>query len=148
MYSERLFVAKGSRRLVCAPGALDFRLAIALDAEDRIRLGVRWAAEIRIYIFPDDTAVRRHLEEAAEHPFVDEGVAVGQAPRVRNTVAEEILRQAFLELPRDRFRRRVDFQDARIRERFVEPVWPVIEKKHVPVLEQVRRVLTGERRRS
>src|SRR5262245_43660103 len=87
--------------------AFDLRLAIALDAEDRIRLSVRWAAEERIHILPDDAAVRRHLEKASKHPFVDERVAVAQAHRVRDAVAEEILHGTVLELPHDRLRCRV-----------------------------------------
>src|SRR5215218_7887807 len=97
--------------LCCAPRTLDLRLAIALDPEDRIRLGFWWAAEKRVDVFPDNAAFWRHLEEAPEYAFVDQRIAVRHAHGVRDTVAEERLLDTFLEFPGDRVRRRVDFED-------------------------------------
>ncbi len=96
-----MFGQRVMRRLHGASGAIDLRLAIALDAEDGVRRRVRRPAEEWIDVFPNDAAIRHHFEKAPEHAFVDERVAVAQAHRIRDPVAEEILRRAILILPDD-----------------------------------------------
>src|SRR5207249_2816060 len=58
-------------------------------------------AEIGVHVLPYNVAVARHLEEAAEVPFVDERVAVRQPLRARDARAEEIEHARLLVLPHD-----------------------------------------------
>src|SRR5207248_1789060 len=105
-------------------------------------------AEIGVHVLPYDVAVARHLEEAAEVPFVDERVAVRQPLCARDARAEEIEHARLLVLPHDLVGRRIDLDDAREREALVETMRSVVENENVAVRQTMRRVLTGQRRRS
>src|SRR6516162_796607 len=108
---------------------------------------VAWVPrEVRVDIFPDHIALRRHLEESTEQAFIDECIPVGQPLCVRNSRAEKIRRPGLLILPHDILRRRIDFENAREGERCVQSMRAVIEQQHVPVCEYVRGVLAGKRR--
>ena len=70
-------------------------------------------------IFPHDVARGRHLEEAADLAFVDEGVAVGQAARIADMRAAKrpagLTRTGAGILPDDFLRHRIDFENRAIR---------------------------------
>src|SRR5215831_1192009 len=127
-----------------SPG--DLLGCVAMRTKYGVVLTLRWPAEVRIDIFPDRIALRRHLEESAKPAFIDECVPVRQPLRVRNPRAEEIRWDGLLKHPDDVLRRWIDFEDTRERKRRVQSMRAVIEQQHIPVCEYVRGMLAGKRR--
>jgi len=77
----------------------------------------RQSPEVRTDVFPDDFALWRHLEKPSIRAFVDQGIAVRQAPGAGNERAVEIpSRRIGIKrriLPYDLLGGGIDFQNAR-----------------------------------
>src|SRR4051794_901899 len=97
-------------------------------------------------IFPHDSAVASHFEQASEDALADEGIAIRQALCIGNAGTVEVRHYILLIFPDDFLRRWINFEHPRVWERLVHTMRAVVEEQHVPVIKEHRRVLTGERR--